>query len=356
MNKRILISLAAISVFGASALCAQEFSFANEVSSDVVTVDNKFTGNENETNFAGISENASVEFSSEKVDAYLEVEFSLDTADTDHLYLAWSDPDYWLHFRPINMLTLAFHDDLWMNGSYLPVWDDNAGAGGLGSDGFTLMAEPIEGLRIAATIPLEGRNFFNGEDNDGEPNPFNFGIGAEYDFGELFSIGAKVNDIADGDERNFGIFAMVRPLQSDDLIIRAGFGHYEGGGALEELDYSESISLEGKNIINASVEWNVSDFAIAAEVAADTDSDDADNPYDMYIGANVGYGINEKLSAGLGGQCFLDFGDTEEKPAFGIEPSLGFTFGSHEFSVAADIEFRDGNAFVKFPLSWVYSF
>lgn len=372
MSKKNFKLLAALAMFGASVLWAQEFefSFTNELSSDIVTIDN------GETNFAGITENASIEFSSEKVDAYLEVEFTLgtgtgnDVSKTNHLNFAWTDLDYWLHFRPFKILTLAFHDDLWMDGSYLPLWDDNAPAGGLGSSGFTLMVEPIEGLRIAATIPMDNlddglANFLNGDEDEGEHKPFDLGFGAEYAFGELFSVGAKVGDLIDSDEIYFGVFAAIRPLKSDDLIIRAGYGHYEGeNGILEELDYSENIALAGKNIFNASVEWAMNDFALAAEIVCDTDFDDEyededsdkNKAYDMYIGVKFGYAITENFMVGLGGQCFLDFGEANAKPVFGVEPSVGCAFGNHEFSLAADLEFCDGDIFVKFPISWTYSF
>lgn len=368
MNKPILKSLAAIALFGASVSWAQEFefSFANELSSDVVTIDNIW---DDETNFAGISENAAVEFSSEKIDAYLEVEFTLgtgkgnDVSETKHLNFAWTDLDYWLRVRPFKMVTLAFHDDLWMDGSYFPLWDDNAPAGGIGSSGFTLMVEPFEGLHLAATIPMDNlddeiANFLNGDkDEKDEHEPFEFGFGAEYNFGDLFSVGAKVGDIIDSDNIYFGVFASFRPFKSDDLIIRAGYGHYEGVDELEELDYSETISLAGKNMFNASVEWFLNDFAIVAEIVGDTDvDDDEDSMYDMYIGAKVSYAITEHFVAGLGGQCFLDFGETDAKPVFGIEPSFGCVFGNHEFSLAVDLELCDGDAFVKFPVSWIYSF
>lgn len=366
MSKKNFKLLAALAMFGASVLWAQEFefSFTNELSSDVVTIDNIW---DDETNFAGITENASIEFSSEKVDAYLEVEFTLgtgtgnDMSETKHLNFAWTDLDYWLHFRPFKILTLAFHDDLWMEGSYLPLWDDNAPAGGLGSSGFTLMFEPVEGLRLAATIPMDNlddglANFLNGDENEGEHRPFDLGFGVEYDFGELFSVGAKAGDMIDIDEIYFGVFAAIRPLKSDDLIIRAGYGHYEGVGVLEELDYSENIAIAGKNIFNLSVEWAMNDFALAAEIVCDTDFDDEDEAYDMYIGAKFGYAITENLMVGLGGQCFLDFGEEKSKPVFGIEPSVGYAFGNHEFSLAVDLEFCDRNIFVKFPISWTYSF
>lgn len=368
MNKKILQSIAAIAMLGASVFWAQEFelSFTNELSSGVVRIDKIW---EDETNFAGIVEKPTVEFSSEKVDAYLKLEFTFgtgkgnETSETDHLNFAWTDLDYWLRFRPFEIITLVFHDDLWMSGSYLPLWDDNAPAGGLGSSGFTLMVEPLEGLRIAATIPMDNlddglANFLNGKDEDGEHKPFDFGLGAEYDFGELFSVGAKAGDIIDRDNIYFGVFAAVRPFKSDDLIIRAGYGHYEGKdvGVLEELDYSKNIALAGKNIFNASLEWILNDFAIAAEIVGDADFDDEDSIYDMYIGVKAVYTFAENFVAGLGGQCFLDFGETDAKPVFGIEPSLGCAFGNHEFSLAADFEFCDGNLFVKFPISWIYLF
>lgn len=221
-------------MLGASVFWAQEFelSFTNELSSGVVTIDKIW---DDETNFAGIVEKPTVEFSSEKVDAYLKLEFTFgtgkgnETSETDHLNFAWTDLDYWLRFRPFKIITLAFHDDLWMSGSR-------------------------------------------------------------------------------------------------------------------------------KNIFNASLEWVLNDFAIAAEIVSDADFDDEDSIYDMYIGVKAAYTFAENFVAGLGGQCFLDFGETDAKPVFGIEPSLGCAFGNHEFSLAADFEFCDGNLFVKFPISWIYSF
>ena len=190
----------------------------------------------------------------------------------------------------------------------------------------------------------------------GEDKPFDFGVGAEYDFGELFSLGAKVGDILDSEGISFGVFAMVRPLKSDDLIIRAGYSYYSGEGALEEEGYSENISIVGKNMYNASVEYTLTDFSIAAEIAGDAEVDDDENPYDMYIGAGLGYSINEHFSVALEGQCFLDFSNENAKPLFGFEPAFAFSTGNHELSFGVDMEFCDGNVFAQFPVSWVYSF
>lgn len=354
---------------------AQEINFTNSLSSDIVSIDKIF---EDETSFAGIVEDAAVEITSEKFDAGFEIEVSLGTGSgnevslTDHLNLAWTYLDYHLEFRPIEILTIAFHNDLWTEGSYLPLWDDNTHsggnvpAGGLGSSGVTLMVAPIEGLRISATTPIkaleEGKegNFFNGSGDDGENEKFNIGFGADYTFEELFSIGAKVGDVIDSDKIFFGVFGTVQPFQSEDLIIRAGFSHYNDIAEMESIDYSENVTITGKNVYNLVVEFNAENFSIVAEMLGDTsvdNEDDDETPYDMYIGASFSYSINENLSIALGGQCFFDFANDENaKPLFGLAPSISYALKNHEFSAGAAIEFCDGNVYAKFPLSWTCSF
>lgn len=191
MTKSIVASFVALTM-GISGAFAQEFSFSNEVSSDLVTITK---ADDTEKDFAGISEKAEFEFKSEKVDAGVMVEFTIDDYGADEGYgFKWTDYNYYIEFRPIHEITLAWHDDIYTTASYLPVWDDNVSTGNFGSDGFTVVTRPYPGLRIAATIPFQFENdgpntinFLNGDSDSGEDD-FNFGFGFDYTLGNLFFL------------------------------------------------------------------------------------------------------------------------------------------------------------------------
>ena len=91
MTKSIVASFVALTM-GISGAFAQEFSFSNEVSSDLVTITK---ADDTEKDFAGISEKAEFEFKSEKVDAGVMVEFTIDDYGADEGYgFKWTDYNY----------------------------------------------------------------------------------------------------------------------------------------------------------------------------------------------------------------------------------------------------------------------
>lgn len=357
--KSIVKSVAALAaaVFASGLASAQTVEFTNELSSDVVTIRNGAAYNDGDddtvTDFAGVSENAVVTFTSEKVDAELDVTFVLDDDDDDddNPYLAWDDISWYVEFRPFQMLALGFHEDIYAEGSYLPVYDDNMGNGNFGSDGFTVAVRPLEGLLISATAPFgfdDGRNYFDG--------PFNIGFGAGYTYGELFSIGAAVQDIADDDEWGFGVFGSLKPVADQEFVIRAGFSHSSAGEAgFDDLSVSEDFGVLGENVFNASVEFAVASLSLCVEAAGNFG--DEDESYDLYCGATAGYDFTETVGASLTGKFLFDFAsDDAFEPVIGLNPNVACTFGSHCFEAGVNLEFLDGDSFLSFPLTWTYSF
>src|SRR5574344_2861892 len=110
-------------------------SFTNEIGSDVVAV------GKSKTMFAGMYDETIVDVTSEKVDAGIDANLVLGCDDDGKpVSFSWNkeDFDWYVTFRPVEMIALGFSRRVWADGSYLAVEDDNIGAGDMAGDGFSL--------------------------------------------------------------------------------------------------------------------------------------------------------------------------------------------------------------------------
>ncbi|WP_295795453.1 hypothetical protein [uncultured Treponema sp.] len=376
INFKGAVAFAAAALLSVSAF-AQSVEFTNELSSDVATIrkGKVYNDGEDETtkDFAGLEENVVATFTSEKVDAELDVTFILDDWNDKNFGFAWDDVSWFVEYRPVEKIALGFHEDVWLEGSYLPIYDDNVALGNLGSEGFTVAATPIEGLKIAVTVPFgegdDGVNYFTRKDEDDETVKLNIGFGAEYAFEEMFTVGAAVSNVADSDNRGFGVYAMLKPLAEQDFVIRAGYSYSKAEGKITEddevvgkyyenkiddLSISEDFGVFGKSLFNVSVEYSLDALSFSAETLFNTDDKNSD--YDMYFAACVGYELSESLSADVTGKFLFDNSSNGAEPVIGVNPNVAYTFGSHTFSAGLNYETCDGDSFISIPLSWSYSF
>ncbi|HBP10159.1 MULTISPECIES: hypothetical protein [unclassified Treponema] len=376
INFKGAVAFAAAALLSVSAF-AQSVEFTNELSSDVATIrkGKVYNGGEDETtkDFAGLEENVVATFTSEKVDAELDVTFILDDWNDKNFGFAWDDVSWFVEYRPVEKIALGFHEDVWLEGSYLPIYDDNVALGNLGSEGFTVAATPIEGLKIAVTVPFgegdDGVNYFTRKDEDDETVKLNIGFGAEYAFEEMFTVGAAVSNVADSDNRGFGVYAMLKPLAEQDFVIRVGYSYSKAEGEITEddevvgkyyenkiddLSISEDFGVFGKSLFNVSVEYSLDALSFSAETLFNTDDKSSD--YDMYFAACVGYELSESLSADVTGKFLFDNSSNGAESVIGVNPNVAYTFGNHTFSAGLNYETCDGDSFISIPLSWGYSF
>ncbi len=359
---RLLAAFMALALFSATAFAQATVELTNELSSDITAFRNGKAYNDGESgsdaDFAGIEENVIVTFTSEKVDAELDVTFILDDWNDENLGVQWDDISWYVEFRPIEMIALGFHEDIYAEGSYLPIYDDNLAPANLGSTGFTVAVMPIEGLKIAVTAPFEYDefiNYFDGRDEDGEKMMFNFGLGAEYAFGELFTIGAAVQDIIDNDERSFGVFASLKPLSEQDLVFRAGYSYSKlKDTGFDDLSISEDFGIAGENVINFSAEYSIEALSLAAEFVTNTNADDSD--FDMYFAVFAQYEFTESIGANITGKFLFDLSSDGEDPVIGVNPNVFYVLGNHTFSAGLNFETCGGDTFFSIPLVWNYSF
>jgi hypothetical protein len=352
MKKIIKAALICAALAGGSAVSAEgstetknsTITFSNKLGSDIVNV------TEDRTTFAGFYDKVQADITSDKVDAGVKANCVLSPdADGKPDSFSWSGDyfDWYLTFRPIEVISLGFSTDFPAAGSYLAVEDDNIAGGKLGSDGFTAAFTGVPGLMLAATVPFTsdsdgGYNRFKHTKTDEDGNDtttyLNFGVGAEYRFGGKGTLAAVVHDPVNSDSFGFGVYGSLTPV--DGLALYGGYSSRDEDGI---------CGVSGDDLFNASVSYKKDAFACAGDyVTTDTD---------FYAGADVSYAVIEAVAVSLGGTVNTSYDDVAAG-TYVLKPAVTYTPGAlGEFKAEADISFTDEDFdSVCFPVYWKYSF
>ena len=261
---KTVAALAALTM-ASSAFAEVNLEASNKLKSDVVSIEHIDAADETTNTFPGIKNVITVEVTSDHVDAMVEgvVKFADFTSQND-VGLAWDGgeiSDWYVEARVLDdKLTFGFHDNIHPEGDYLPVYDDNVAAGNIGSNGFTLVYRPIEGLRFAASLPFgyEEAGDINWLKVDGKKEDelgdsvktTNIRLGAIYDMG-IAEFGVAAQDILDSDERTIGAYVYSEGLfgNVEGLNFRAGFANSKAGVFLED------VGVAGENLWNVAFEF-----------------------------------------------------------------------------------------------------
>ena len=330
-SKKIMVAtvLCAFSAFS----FAQEVSFENKLSSELVSI--KITDDGSESEFAGLENETSAEYSSDKLDIGLTVKFALAKEDDDSLSIGAENfvDDYFIEFRPLDLIGIGFHKGYSVAGSYLPCFDGEIEAANFGSD-FGVLFRPLDGLVIGA-----GLDFITYFGRDGKEPLVNFG--AEYSISEMIAFGAAFRNIA-SDDRTIGVYASFTGVE--DLTLNAGFTY---NGEIEDF------SISG-NLINAALIFNKDALGLSADAvfAAGGDKDEAN---ELYLAANASYQITDALTANLLVSFTKDF-DNDDVWAAAINPSVDFAINDNNtIGAGVLVNIMKSEKAISFPLYWKYA-
>ena len=332
-SKKLVIT-AALCAFTAAFSFAQEVTFENKLSSEIVNIN--ISDDDTETSFAGFENETSAEYSSDNLDFGLTLKFNLAQEEDDSISIGSEDfiDDYFIEFRPIDLLGIGFHKGYSVAGSYLPCLDGEIEAANIGSD-FGVFVRPIEGLVIAGGI-----DFISYLGKDDTKPLVNFG--AEYTVGEMLAFGAAFRNIA-SDDRTIGAYASFTGVE--ELTINAGYTYQ---GAIEDFNISG-------NLINAAVMFNKDALGILADAVFAVGGDE-DDSNELYTAADVSYQITDAFSAGLYG-CFTNDFDNDDSWCIGINPKASYMINEHNTvggGVYVNIMKEAKN--ISFPVFWKYVF
>lgn len=154
MKTTAVAAMAALTLIG-SAFAESSVSFSNKIYEE----DYFYTNDDGETkkDFPTLKDKMSVEYTSEHVDASITVVAGADDFDDQHFAIDGYIDDWYLEWRLFQPVTIGLHDNIYSEGSALPIYDDNLANGNIGSDGFTVVYRPEtlnNRLRLGATLPF----------------------------------------------------------------------------------------------------------------------------------------------------------------------------------------------------------
>ncbi|MBQ0052789.1 MAG: hypothetical protein KBT11_12140 [Treponema sp.] len=400
--KKLALALMAV-VAGASAFGEVNYRFTNKVSSDTMNIrhiDGKYNDPTNErrhsvnreflakseiddksshtdTQFLNVDDEFKAELKTSKIDAMIKAKFAFGDLTNDGDYgFKWKSEieDWYVEYRPFDSITFGFHDAIYMDGSYLPIYDDNLYSGNIGSEGITGVYRPaaLKGaLRLAVTTPFTASRanyVLSDEDHEdvGKVNhTFNTGVGAIYT-ARYFQFGATVQDLFDGNERRIGMYVNFPELFGNvkEISVGGGFAHsadgwiHGYGGNSTFSDYTYFGGVNGKNIMNAYFTYN-GKSVINAEMVYNLDSK-GNNYWDFYTAASVQFWISSPLSITIVGKLVTDIDAPKDKDLeniYAAEGRLNFKANKqNEFQAGVKADFFDGNSRICFPVYWKYTF
>lgn len=362
MKKFAVAALAALA-FAGSVFADAKVSFTNKVfEDDVFYFDD---GNDTYKDFPALKERMEVQLDSERVDAYVKATVSFDDFDEKHFGVAGDIDDWWVEFRPVDVITLCLHDNIFSDGSYLPIYDDNVSGGNIGSDGFTVILRPEQfnkAFRIGFTVPFMFlqpelsfakpgvANYFNGNEDDGEDEHFHCGFGIIFSLPN-FQIGATVQNIACSDDRVIGASLNFPGTFAEGLTVAAGFTNAKDESAgFDDLVVFGGVT--GENVINAAVSYEKDALSCAVETLISTDSD---LDYNKYVAVSAGCGVTEALTIGAFGKFLI--ADAAEDNAMGFGVTVDFATGKNSvIGCEFDYDMCGDMSAIALPVYWKYSF
>ena len=264
---------------------------------------------------------------------------------TDDTGFGYDGLDWNFRFTPFDIVDFYLNDGVAIAGGGLPIGGGRFDSAKLGSDGLTIVVKPINGLRLAASLPFSLKthstwDMLNAEDEDegkagvatpgylnGNPGSnlttgggdgdtskvkFQVKLGADYNFKNLFSIGATWNDILDASNMQVGVYANITAIQGLDAGLGYTFNRKAQGQGLQFdffglNDFNGMFKLYGQHVVQLYAQYLIANkLSVGAEAAFNFFSEQS--IYDMYFGAKVGYDISPKVNLGVKATFAFDFG------------------------------------------------
>lgn len=376
MKKTILGAVAALlcsAVFAEMDLAGGTLTFVNKLDIEpVLYTKNRSDSDLDGIHFSGIYNTSEITFKTDLVDLYIEPEMYITNGfGRNYSTKSYAHPgktfncgmfrysliDYAITIKPFEKVWFGIKDEMYTKGSYLPVSDSNVSYGALGTDGFTVLYMPVEGLKITAGLPRQGSYIYNfgcdtsycidkdGKRTDKTRSVVNSGV--EYTYDESLCLAFIVNDLffnkshykdgiySDSDYKPFyrttlGFYASfdANKWLGQNLTVNTGYTFM--------ADRKYDLSDHAVDLLSASVEWKNEKFNFAAQGQfrltksefSKVYGDEISNPYSLAFKA--GYTVNDKWLA----ECYININKYEEHSSNGemfyrISPCATYTYNEH---------------------------
>lgn len=347
------ISLA--STFGGNEdnIWGEDFMSWSRKKDDPATTD-RDEGDEFESSVANISDRLQLDYSSEKIDGRIRLEFN-----TNNNISGKNAPVRlrgFARFTPIEQIQFAAGNDFFtkygVSAAYLAAADDTYSSGKMAESGLAFTAK-FNTFKFVAN--------WAGDSQVDNLDKLGLNFGADFVVPDTVKLGATLKN-ATSDDRTFGIFAGLGSVEN--LILNVGY------------IYNDNDVFAAKHAVQGSVGYNFKDAGInlAADVVSaltneyvkdgDTEeykNSDGDKIYPFYTRVAAAYSATENLTVKGDVKLSTVFGEDNSTTTV-VYPSVEYKLPKKMGSVQAGVRFtfqdlKDNGGLQKFsiPLCWKWT-
>lgn len=306
-----------------------------------------------ESSTAAVSERLQLDYSSEKIDGRVRLEFNADQLSGKDAPVRFRG---FARFTPVEQIQFAAGNDFFtkygVSAAYLAAADDTYSSGKMAESGLAFTAK-FNTFKFVAN--------WAGDSQADNLDKLGLNFGADFVIPDTVKIGTTLKNIT-SDDRTFGIFAGLGSVEN--LVLNAGY------------IYNDNDKFAAKHALQVSAGYTFKDVGI--KVAADVISaltneyisngeteeyknSDGDKIYPFYTRAAASFAVTENVSVKGDVQLSTIFGQDNSTKTV-VYPTVSYKLPKKMGSVSAGVRFtfqdlKDNGGLQKFsiPLCWKWT-
>lgn len=328
-----------------------------------------------ESSVANVSERLQFDYSSEKIDGRLRLEFS----NSKHTATAEKDDDGtvtvkdaykinlggkngslrlrgFARFTPVEQIQFAAGNDFFtkygVSAAYLAAADDTYSSGKMAESGLTFNTK-FSGLKFVAN--------WAGDSKVDNIDKLGLNFGADWVIPDAVKLGATFKNVT-SDDRTIGVFAGLGSVEN--LVLNAGYIYNDNDkfAAKHALQASAGYTFKDAGIkVSADVISALTNEYISNGETEEYKNSDGDKIYPFYTRAAASFAVTENVSVKGDVQLSTIFGQDNSTKTV-VYPSVEYKLPKKMGSVQAGVRFtfqdlKDNGGLQKFsiPLCWKWT-
>lgn len=364
------------STFGGNedSIWGNDFMSWSRKDDDPVTTD-RDESDEFESSVANVSERLQLDYSSEKIDGRLRLEFSNSkhtaTAEKDDAGEVTVKDAYkidlgrkngslrlrgFARFTPVEQVQFAAGNDFFtkygVSAAYLAAADDTYSSGKMAESGLTFNTK-FSGLKFVAN--------WAGDSKVDNIDKLGLNFGADWVIPDAVKLGATFKNVT-SDDRTIGVFAGLGSVEN--LVLNAGYIYNDNDkfAAKHALQASAGYTFKDAGIkVSADVISALTNEYISNGETEEYKNSDGDKIYPFYTRAAASFAVTENVSVKGDVQLSTIFGQDNSTKTV-VYPSVSYKLPKKMGSVQAGVRFtfrdlKDNGGLQKFsiPLCWKWT-
>lgn len=307
-----------------------------------------------ESSTAAVSERLQLDYSSEKIDGRVRLEFNANQLSGKDAPVRFRG---FARFTPVEQIQFAAGNDFFtkygVSAAYLAAADDTYSSGKMAESGLTFNTK-FSGLKFVAN--------WAGDSKVDNIDKLGLNFGADWVIPDAVKLGATFKNVT-SDDRTIGVFAGLGSVEN--LVLNAGYIYNDDNdkfAAKHALQASAGYTFKDAGIkVSADVISALTNEYISNGETEEYKNSDGDKIYPFYTRAAASFAVTENVSVKGDVQLSTIFGQDNSTKTV-VYPSVSYKLPKKMGSVSAGVRFtfqdlKDNGGLQKFsiPLCWKWT-